>query len=79
MNAEASAATRASRLAGARGVQPTAQIQLLTASDLNAMNTLDIPTKVSPATSFARDVGTAFRHQFPAYSLTVMRITAAAN
>ncbi len=79
VNAEASARDAGISLAGARGVQPTAQIQLLTASDLNAMNTLDIPTKVSPATSFARDVGAAFRHQFPAYSLTVMRITAAAN
>jgi len=64
-------------LAGAKGVQQTGEMQVLAASDLAAVNTLDQPTRVSPVASSVQDLGQEFQRQFPPYSLTVMRISAA--
>ena len=45
VNAQPTARAVRISLAGARGVQATGEIQVLSASDLNAVNTLDLPTK----------------------------------
>ncbi|MGO9109176.1 MAG: alpha-L-arabinofuranosidase C-terminal domain-containing protein, partial [Thermoguttaceae bacterium] len=79
VNAQPTAQEMRIGLAGALGVQPTGELQVLTASSLTAMNTLDVPTRVSPIAGSIRGLGPEFQHQFPAFSLTVIRISAARN
>jgi alpha-N-arabinofuranosidase len=61
-------------LAGAAAVQPSGEMQVLSTLDLNALNTLDDPKRVSPVASSIQGLGPEFPLQVPAYSLTVLRI-----
>ncbi len=76
VNAEAKSRDIHIDLVGAKDVRATAEVQVLTASDLGAMNTLDKPTNVSPVVGRLKDVGATIQHRFPARSLTVIRIHA---
>ena len=61
------------RLNGAK-VRPTAKAIVLTAGQPEAENTLDQPTHVQPVTQTLTHAGAAFRHTFPANSVTVLRL-----
>jgi alpha-L-arabinofuranosidase len=62
-------------LKGAGKVAPKALATVLAAS-LADENTLAEPRKVAPVTTSVGGVGAGFRHDFPPYSLTVLRIKA---
>ncbi|WP_165235912.1 alpha-L-arabinofuranosidase C-terminal domain-containing protein [Aquisphaera insulae] len=62
------------RLEGVSSVRPTGEAQVLAAPDLNAVNTLDDPTRVSPAIGPAEGLSADFHRAVPGYSLTVLRI-----
>jgi alpha-L-arabinofuranosidase len=61
------------RLEGAK-VSPTAKAIVLTSDKPEDENTLDQPTKVKPITLTLKNAGAAFRHTFPANSVTVLRL-----
>jgi len=61
-------------LRGSKRVEASAEAVVLTSAKAEDENTLQEPTKVSPKTSTIRGVGPSFRHTFPAYSLTVLRL-----
>jgi len=61
-------------LAGAKKVDKTANVIVLTAPDLKAENTLDEPKKVSPVERQLTIAAKQFPHTFPSHSLTVLRI-----
>jgi alpha-L-arabinofuranosidase len=60
-------------LAGARSVAPTARAQVLV-GDPSAMNSIEEPTKVAPRNVTISGLSRSFRHNFPAHSVTVMRL-----
>jgi len=62
-------------LQGAQGVARTAVAQVL-AGDPAAVNTIDAPEKVAPRTVTLTGVGRTFLHEFPAHSVTVLRVRA---
>jgi len=62
-------------LQGAQGVARTAVAQTL-AGDPADVNSLDAPEKVAPKTTTLTGVGRTFLHEFPAHSVTVMRVKA---
>jgi alpha-L-arabinofuranosidase len=64
-------------LDGAGNVAAKATAYVLTAADAAAENTLEQPTKVAPVRQQVA-VAASFRHAFPAYSLTVLRVKASA-
>ena len=51
-----------------------AETIVLTGATGSAMNTFDQPRKVAPVDSIIQDTSNAFRHTFPANSMTVMRL-----
>jgi alpha-L-arabinofuranosidase len=55
---------------------PEGEITLLRSGRLDDNNTLDHPAKVAPATARMANAGTRFSHEFPPFSLTVMRLKA---
>jgi alpha-L-arabinofuranosidase len=62
-------------LQGARDVAKTAVAQVL-AGDPAAVNTVDAPEKVAPQTTTLTGMGRTFLHEFPAHSVTVLRVRA---
>jgi alpha-L-arabinofuranosidase len=62
------------RLEGVASVQPTGELQVLAASDPNAVNTLDDPRHVSPVVTAVSGLAPDFHRQVPGYSLVVLRI-----
>jgi alpha-L-arabinofuranosidase len=61
------------RLEGAR-IRPTAKAIVLTSDKPEDENTLDQPQRIKPVTFTLKNAGAAFRHTFPAHSLTVLRL-----
>jgi len=66
-------------LAGVASVSPKAQAIVLASSNPSDLNTFEDPTKVSPRTLPLENVSPRFNYTFGPYSLTVLRIHAAAN
>lgn len=62
-------------LQGARGVAKTAVAQVL-AGDPADVNSVEAPEKVAPKTMTLTGIGSAFVHEFPAHSVTVLRVKA---
>jgi alpha-L-arabinofuranosidase len=62
------------QLAGATKVQPEARAIVLTSGSSKDENTLEQPNKVVPKTTKIRVDGPAFRHSFPANSVTILRV-----
>jgi alpha-L-arabinofuranosidase len=62
-------------LRGAPELAPTAAMTVL-AGDPAAVNTPDAPDRVAPMTSTLPGVGPTFRHEFPAHSVTTLRLKA---
>jgi alpha-L-arabinofuranosidase len=61
------------RLEGAK-ISPTAKAIVLASDKPEDENTLEQPFKVRPVTLTLKDAGAAFRHTFPANSVTVLRL-----
>ena len=59
---------------GSARVRPTATAIVLASDKPEDENTLEQPTKVKPVTLKLNDAGAAFRHTFPANSVTVLRL-----
>jgi len=60
-------------LPGAASISRQAKIQTLQ-GDPNVQNTLESPTAIAPVTGSIDDAGTQFTHEFPANSVTVIRL-----
>ena len=61
-------------LAGAKQVQPLGTAIVLTSENASDENTLDNPAKVAPVTQLLQNAGRDFKHNFPANSVTVLRL-----
>lgn len=61
-------------LRGVDRLSAEAQVTVLKSPALADNNTLDEPTKVIPVESIIKTAGTNFRHEFPPYSLTILRL-----
>jgi alpha-L-arabinofuranosidase len=59
---------------GLGNVKPDAKVIVLTSADLADNNRLDEPTRVTPTERRINTAGSEFGHEFPARSLTVLRI-----
>jgi alpha-L-arabinofuranosidase len=62
-------------LQGAQGVARTAVAQTL-AGDPADVNSVETPEKVAPQTTTLTGIGPTFAHEFPAHSVTVLRVRA---
>jgi alpha-N-arabinofuranosidase len=56
------------------GIEARGQVVVLKGNRLDDNNTMEQPRKVVPAASEIGGVGRSFKHEFPAHSLTVMRL-----
>ncbi len=61
-------------LQGLDSVKPEATVTILTSENLSDNNSLDEPTRVTPAERRVNAAAAGFTHEFPARSLTVLRI-----
>jgi alpha-L-arabinofuranosidase len=59
---------------GVPGIRPSGKAVVLTSKSPWDENTLDAPCKVAPVTRTLDNLGTKFRHVFPANSVTVLRL-----
>ncbi len=75
VNTSATAQQMQVDLQGAQGVARTAVAQTLT-GDPADVNTVETPEKVAPRTVTVTGIGPTFVHEFPAHSVTVLRVRA---
>ena len=75
VNFSAAPQTMNINMAGVRGLANTATAQVLTGLP-GDQNSVENPTKVAPVTVTLNNVGPNFSHEFPAYSVTVVRFKA---
>jgi len=61
-------------LSGVERVSPEGEVTVLRSERLDDNNSLDNPMRVVPTTSKIATAGARFGHEFPAFSLTVMRL-----
>jgi alpha-L-arabinofuranosidase len=59
---------------GARKIEPTAEAIVLAASGLDDTNSLEQPQKIVPRTEKADNLGADCTREFPAYSITVLKL-----
>jgi len=64
------------RLRGVRKVEPVGKAITLTSSDPQAENSISEPLKVAPRTATFDNAAGTFRHTFPAYSVSILRLKA---
>ena len=76
VNALASPQTATVTLTGAAAIAPTGTAWVLSSANLTDTNTLAASNKVVPVQSKISGVGRTFRHVFPPYSLTVLKLSA---
>lgn len=67
-------ASMAIRIDGAAKVAPEARVTVLSSADPRDENSFEAPMKIAPVTSTLTGAGTSFKHEFPAYSLSVIRL-----
>lgn len=75
VNFSATPQTMNINMAGVRGLSGTATAQVL-AGLPSDQNSVENPTKIAPVTTTINNVSANFSHEFPAYSVTVMRFKA---
>lgn len=61
-------------LRGVERLSSDAQVTVLTSAALADNNSLEEPKKVMPAAKTIHTAGTTFNHEFPPYSLTILRL-----
>ncbi len=76
VNAGAHPVSLAINLSGARIVASKAKAIVLTSADIKDENTFDAPQKVAPREEAITNAAVSFRHDFPANSVSVLRISA---
>ena len=74
VNASSTAQKIDVQINGAAAVEATGEAVVLAASGLDDTNTLQEPRKIVPHTEKADGLGANFTREFPAYSLTVLKI-----
>lgn len=79
VNTTAAAVQARIQLSGAGKIDPRAVAHVLTAANPNDENTLEFPARVAPMEQAIDIAAAEFEHEYPAHSLTVLRITAAAR
>jgi alpha-L-arabinofuranosidase len=62
------------KLADVGAISDTAEVTVLTSAEATDNNSLDQPTRVLPVESSVSVTGNDFQHEFPANSLTVLRL-----
>lgn len=62
------------RLAGGGKIKSKASSAVLSAASLKEENSLDLPRRVAPQTGSVNNAAAQFKHSFPAWSLTVLRV-----
>ena len=75
VNFSGAARTMNINLAGVRGLANTATAQVLSGLP-GDQNSVENPTKIAPVALTLKNVGPNFSHEFPAYSVTVVRFKA---
>ncbi|HEY1719057.1 MAG TPA: alpha-L-arabinofuranosidase C-terminal domain-containing protein [Verrucomicrobiae bacterium] len=75
VNPEANAESTEIKLDGASKIEPEGEAITL-AGDLNGVNSMDDPEKISPVESKFENAAANFTYTFPAHSMTVLRIKA---
>jgi alpha-L-arabinofuranosidase len=73
-NPSPQAQTTTLRLAGVRQVNARAQVTVVAAIGPDAENSFEQPNQVAPQTQTVRVNGAEFAHQFPPWSLTILRV-----
>jgi alpha-N-arabinofuranosidase len=61
---------------GASKIKPEGEAVVLAAASLNDTNTIEEPKKVAPRTEMVNGLGASFTREFPAYSVTVLKVSA---
>lgn len=74
VNSSPAPAPMAIRINGATSLAAQGKVTVLTSSDPKGENSFENPTKIAPVTKSISGIGTIFTHEFPAYSLSVMRL-----
>jgi alpha-L-arabinofuranosidase len=75
VNVEGAPRSARINLHGIQHVAPVAQVEVLT-GEPGDVNTVDSPTKVATKKRTIDNAGASFVHEFPAYSVTVLRLKA---
>jgi alpha-N-arabinofuranosidase len=75
VNVSASPQNLQINLQGATDISKDAHLILLTGKP-GDMNTIDAPRKIAPQESDLNDASASFAHEFPAYSVSVLKLTA---
>jgi alpha-L-arabinofuranosidase len=78
VNASGAAEETRMNLTGADHVGGEAKSVTLTSAGLSDENTFEHPTKVAPVERNLTGISPSFRYTFPAHSVTILRIPAAA-
>lgn len=74
VNSGPKAAGMAVKISGAAKIQPGASVTVLTSADMRAENSFEEPRKIAPVTQTISGAGAEFRHEFPPYSLSILRL-----
>jgi alpha-N-arabinofuranosidase len=74
VNAAATAQRIDVQINGAAGIDATGEAVVLAANSLDDTNTLQEPQKIVPRTETVEGLGANFNREFPAYSVTVLKI-----
>jgi alpha-N-arabinofuranosidase len=74
VNAAATAQEIVVQISGASGIESTGEAVVLAAKGLDETNTLQEPQKIVPHTEKVDGLGANFTREFPAYSVTVLKI-----
>jgi len=74
INSGAETITGTLNFRGAERILPGASVTVLKSEGLSDNNSLDEPVKVAPVASTISSAGASFPHEFPPYSLTVLRL-----
>ncbi|HEX3029223.1 MAG TPA: AbfB domain-containing protein [Clostridia bacterium] len=74
VNANAYTESSTIKINGADYIDPVGTASVMSNSDPRAENSFSAPVKVAPAAKTVSGVSTVFKYEFPAYSVTVLRI-----
>lgn len=76
INVSAAAKTTTVGLSGVSNVSPMATMMRMQAASSTTVNSIANPTAIVPVTSLVTGLDTSFTHEFPAYSMTILKFTA---
>jgi len=74
VNASGTAQRISVQISGASKIRPAGEVVTLAAATLNDTNSLEQPQNIVPRTEKALDLSAQFTRDFPAYSVTVLKL-----